>query len=604
MAGSSIQMPQAGYLSVQHSRLVENFGAEQAVFKTSWGRNQFTGKDTIAGKPDLSTFWLSSGVPSLDTGLSGANTGIVRFTNPYDDQQLVFDSMWCNVYASSDGSNNTEMIPALEANPGNYASIFNPIYVPTTNELWFMASDHTGGIFVGDMDNSIVATEILKVDADSQPGDAVNVDSNPNNYYYNIIFGGSISDYFQCNLKYDHVRDCIWSYTRNNDVSFIGDQQLDNAYSTGYVSLRKFSTGGALLSETMLQTWSLLSWNENTSCDGGYPVLFGLQPRFSVGDDGLLWYTTDQGAEYPDAIYGTQPGTPFGGYDPDGNQMRMLRSYNPDTGEYTSYPNHWWSNECPGFLKDGRLLMWKAEATGAGMFVAFDPATNTATNIGKPGILSTQSGGYFYPQYSTIFTGNDFDYNGIFISDNSQSYYQLIPGGFGLTVTSADFTTFDRPWETTPTPIHDTVYGQVHEATYGPFKKGDHVRVGLLLNRDPAQSDLCMTRTLVYVSYVVNGETRGAWWDYDDVDTMTISWGQTDDSNITEVAETVISFSPAESIEVIDPEIVDTTIRIVTLDEVVPIRYDQEALPLPDTSGCPNDNEGLSFRSNIPQGQG
>ncbi len=584
-------MPADGYLEVAHRRLRPKRGIEYLVSKGNNNWDDFN-NGVMTGNPDMSTFWtMSSHDPPK-------GTGIFRWGNPYHDYQWVYEETWVSHNVSTDGLLGSDVIPALPATPDNYLYVACPTYVPTTNELWWIAT--ALGVADGQPGVGSDYACILKGDADSPAANSTLVFSEEMVSYSNILSGGN-RGWCCLRLEYDHVRDCVWVFISNNDVTFAGDgsHTVSNARNGGYVALRKYSTGGMMLSEEVFNTWTGLLWGDDDP-----QTWHGLNQFFTVGNDGLLWCTTTtnlSGTALP--------------VDDVGNG-RYLLSYNPETSTHTLYSDALPSvTQMPGFMPDGRLLMTRRHGAFNTLthFVLFDPG-GAEEELLEAEIVDGQAGSG--GELSRFWTSPDRDkeFPDIFViqrqsSGSSGSVWQFKPGYYGLTVTSADIE-FDKPWETTDTPIWDTDDGVTYTSTYGPFREGDHIRFGLLLEKEaagqttPAAADLAITTARTFfMPLVVNGEGLNAYWVWPDGGDITINWCSWNDGlRYYGAAETVISLDADAAVGVEPPaEILDNIVRIIAVEEVVPITAVHEPLEASgEGDGCPDDTIGFSFFDTVP----
>lgn len=594
--GSVLQMPADGVLQVRHRRLGPKYGVEYGISKLGGSRWDFN-NGWVAAKPDMSTYWIMYSADPPNPRL----TGIYRYNELYYDNFPAYGETWVYYAVSNNGVFGSEMIPAVDNQPDSYSYVACPTYCPSTNELWWIATSL--GVVDGQPGLADGNAQILRGPADGAAADSVEVFTEPM-VTYNNVFSGSNTDWCVLWLKYDHVRDCMWAWITNNDVTFVGTPNVPNTRNGGYVGLLKFSTDGTLLDTIQFTSWADQLWGDDETAGQGHWDV-GLQRWFTVGHDGLFWYTTRY---QEDSVHGVSNGVEWPA-DDGGNLMRLM-SYNPDTNTHTLYsPELAWEAEAPGFLLDGRLILTRAISSFSEDFIIYDPSTGEEENIGLPSGLPTGSSARF----SQFWTSSDLDaeFPGILVGEHEGGVYRLLPGHYGLTVTSAD-TDFEKPWLTTDTPIYDTVEGEVHEATYGPFREGDHVRLGLLLQREaggqlePAAADLAISRrTAGVLDFSVDGESKSAYWEWDEeAGEITILWAGLEEFGfvVRDAAETVISLE-AGGIDTDPPaQILDNIVRVITLEEVVPIGV-VEPGPLEadgDNDGCPDDSQGLPFADNPP----
>lgn len=594
--GSVLQMPADGVLQVRHRRLKPKYGIEYGVPLGSDGWTSFN-NGWITGKPDMSTFWIMDSADPPNPRLSG----IYRVETPYFDNAWAYGETWVFIHASNNGVGGSEVVPAVLNEPAFDRNVACPMYCPSTNELWWIATSL--GTADGGYSVANGYAQILKGPADGPVQDSTLVWSDFNTTYNNIFSGGNV-DYTLLKLQYDHVRDCMWAWIFNNDVTFIPPdvQTVSSVRNGGYVGLLKFSPGGSLLDTIVFDTWSGLLYGD----DHGVPWDVGLQQYFTVGHDGLFWYTSwyqddDPAVEWP--------------ADSEGNQARLM-SYNPDTNTHTVHsPDKAWLAEAPGFV-DGRLLLTRDVGSNLTEdFILYDPATGEEESLGFPGGLNDGSSSR---RIRSFWTSSDqsTEFPGIIAIDvqgggSANAFFRLLPGHYGLTVTSADID-FERPWLTTDTPIYDTDEGEVHEATYGPFREGDHVRLGLLLQREasgqdePAAADLAISRRNNSVSdFCVDGETDSAYWVWDEESgEITILWSgyETFGFQPYDAAETIISLDARTIDTAVPAQILDNIVRVTTLEEVVPIPVVSPGPMEADggNDGCPDDSQGLPFGDDPP----
>lgn len=560
--GSIFQMPYDGVLEVQHRRLRKKQGLEWMFSKVSGNAWDFD-NGWITGKDDMSVFWR------MGSYYSTSGLGIQRFESIEPDMSSVYAGTWCKheafqSEADYDPEGGTpppvgayEFIPALMPTEGHGRYIESPMYVPTTNELWYV-SNSLGAVgeshFMTGLSISNKYAQIMRCNADQPVQNSVSVHSEFTNYY-GSTFSGTAYDSVAYRLQYDHFRDCVWAYTRNNDVNDnTPPEWLGNVRNSGYLGLLKFSTSGVLLDTIKFIEWTDVG--HSSGYTGPSPALPCLPTHFTIGHDGLFWY-----CQYQDFTQWT------------------LNSYNPDTGVTTSHPGAW-ASTAPAFMPDGRLLLTRAASTYIEQWILYDPVSQTEELLVKPGGYNSATSNRFM---AACWTSRDMtrEFPGILVTENLDHYYQLMPGHFGLTVTSADFTRFDKPWTTTDTPIYDTEEDTIYTSTYGPFKVGDKIRFGLLLQREggttdaPAAIDLAISRK-GNIRYVVDGENNDAYWEYDEeTGIITIKWAgypfETLGGIVRTAAETVVTLTSTEQ-------------------EIVP----------GSRGGCPSRVQGLSLQDRSP----